>query len=79
MLSNNVSGFFIFFSIVRLKRLTIGHQNLFQNNICIIRIVSFKHDDPYGIRTRDTAVKGRCLNHLTKGPLFNYIYCNGPE
>ena len=24
--------------------------------------------DPYGIRTRDTAVKGRCLNHLTKGP-----------
>ncbi len=26
--------------------------------------------DPYGIRTRDTAVKGRCLNHLTKGPSF---------
>ncbi len=25
-------------------------------------------DDPYGIRTRVTAVKGRCLNHLTKGP-----------
>jgi hypothetical protein len=24
--------------------------------------------DPYGIRTRDTAVKGRCLNRLTKGP-----------
>jgi hypothetical protein len=28
-------------------------------------------DDPYGIRTRVTAVKGRCLNHLTNGP---YIY-----
>ncbi len=25
--------------------------------------------DPYGIRTRVTAVKGRCLNHLTNGPL----------
>ena len=24
--------------------------------------------DPYGTRTRDTAVKGRCLNRLTKGP-----------
>ena len=28
----------------------------------------FKKDDPYGIRTRVTAVKGRCLNHLTNGP-----------
>ena len=26
------------------------------------------YDDPYGIRTRVTAVKGRCLNRLTKGP-----------
>ena len=25
--------------------------------------------DPYGIRTRVTAVKGRCLNRLTKGPM----------
>ncbi len=25
-------------------------------------------NDPYGIRTRVTAVKGRCLNRLTKGP-----------
>ena len=25
-------------------------------------------NDPYGIRTRVTAVKGRCLNHLTNGP-----------
>ncbi len=24
--------------------------------------------DPYGNRTRDTAVKGRCLNRLTNGP-----------
>ncbi len=26
--------------------------------------------DPYGIRTRVTAVKGRCLNRLTKGPIW---------
>ena len=26
------------------------------------------YGDPYGIRTRVTAVKGRCLNRLTKGP-----------
>ena len=26
--------------------------------------------DPYGIRTRVTAVKGRCLNHLTNGPVL---------
>src|SRR5690554_6840160 len=28
-----------------------------------------QNGDPYGIRTRVTAVKGRCLNHLTNGPL----------
>ena len=27
--------------------------------------------DPYGTRTHDTAVKGRCLNRLTKGPIFS--------
>ena len=27
--------------------------------------------DPTGIRTRDTAVKGRCLNRLTMGPKTN--------
>ena len=26
--------------------------------------------DPYGIRTHVTAVKGRCLNRLTKGPYY---------
>ena len=28
-----------------------------------------KNGDPYGTRTRVTAVKGRCLNRLTKGPI----------
>ena len=35
--------------------------------ICMIFL-----DDPYGIRTRVTAVKGRCLNHLTNGPKIKY-------
>ena len=30
--------------------------------------------DPYGIRTHDTAVKGRCLNRLTKGP-YSFVLC----
>ena len=37
-------------------------------------------DDPYGIRTRVTAVKGRCLNRLTKGPcLFSTTQHDGGE
>lgn len=31
-------------------------------------LVSLIINDPYGIRTRVTAVKGRCLNRLTNGP-----------
>ena len=33
-------------------------------------ILQLYNGDPYGIRTRVTAVKGRCLNRLTKGPLI---------
>jgi hypothetical protein len=29
-----------------------------------------RNGDPYGIRTRVTAVKGRCLNRLTNGPFY---------
>ena len=32
------------------------------------KIRHFCVGDPYGIRTHVTAVKGRCLNRLTKGP-----------
>ena|SRR5690625_3523347 len=35
-----------------------------------------RHGDPYGTRTRDTAVKGRCLNRLTKGPKERLIKVN---
>ena len=33
-------------------------------------ILHYTYGDPYGIRTRVTAVKGRCLNRLTKGPII---------
>ena len=39
-------------------------------------ILQYIYGDPYGIRTRVTAVKGRCLNRLTKGP---YYFRNGGE
>ena len=42
-------------------------------------IHSLKNGDPYGIRTRVTAVKGRCLNRLTKGPYFYVENLSGGE
>ena len=45
------------------NRYTTGPNSYSQ---CII-----SNGDPYGIRTRVTAVKGRCLNHLTNGPIKN--------
>ena len=30
--------------------------------------------DAYGIRTREAAVKGRCLNHLTNAP-YIVLHC----
>ena len=30
--------------------------------------ILLRFGDPYENRTRDTAVKGRCLNRLTNGP-----------
>ena len=39
-----------------------------------------QYGDPYEIRTRVTAVKGRCLNRLTKGPyVFNMAESKGFE
>ena len=35
--------------------------------IQLVLVLAFSYD-PYGIRTHVTSVKGRCLNHLTKGP-----------
>ena len=40
---------------------------ILHNQVRVIMLLYF-NGDPYGIRTRVTAVKGRCLNHLTNGP-----------
>ena len=37
-------------------------------NKLILKYVINNDNDPYGTRTRVTAVKGRCLNRLTNGP-----------
>ncbi|BAO08255.1 hypothetical protein SAJ_0157 [Enterococcus mundtii QU 25] len=42
-------------------------------------ILQYKANDPYGIRTRVTAVKGRCLNRLTNGPDKNETEKEGFE
>ena len=42
----------------------------YKNQIAADKVVNSYSYDPYGIRTRVTAVKGRCLNRLTNGPYF---------
>ena len=41
-------------------------------------ILHYIDGDPYGIRTRVTAVKGRCLNRLTNGPILKIRQKNNP-
>ena|SRR5690625_2679510 len=41
-----------------------------------IELGRHNNGDPYGIRTRVTAVKGRCLNHLTNGPIKALLKTN---
>ncbi len=45
----------------------------------LILHLGIKNGDPYGIRTRVTAVKGRCLNRLTKGPITGINQSAGGE
>ena len=42
-------------------KLPNGSIKPFESNVC---------GDPYGNRTHDSAVKGRCLNLLTNGPFW---------
>ena len=39
-----------------------------KSHFCLVDKSGIFVGDPYGIRTHVTAVKGRCLNHLTNGP-----------
>ena len=47
-------------------RLTVFKTVPFSRTWVILRYG--RANDPYGTRTRVTAVKGRCLNRLTNGP-----------
>ena len=57
-----------------LSQLSAKNNNRFADlHVCLFkkqetRSREFPVYDPYGIRTHVTAVKGRCLNHLTNGP-----------
>ena len=54
----------------RLTAWLLRHEHLatiFQSLMC---------NDPDGNRTRVTAVKGRCLNRLTTGPLYSHCLCS---
>ncbi len=44
------------------------HTSFEKDHICPIDKCGLSRGDPYGTRTHVTAVKGRCLNHLTNGP-----------
>ena len=45
-----------------------GWISLKRNTFCLVDKRCSFSGDPYGTRTHVTAVKGRCLNHLTNGP-----------
>ena len=60
MIKNSFYHFFMFFRL-KTKANPSPNGNGFAFNLS---------GDPYGIRTHDTAVKGRCLNRLTKGPFL---------
>ncbi len=53
-------------------KVDVFHQNFTKAQKNSLPIESCFEDDPYGIRTRVTAVKGRCLNRLTNGPCFMF-------
>ena len=44
------------------------HTSFEKDHICPKDKCGLCRGDPYGTRTHVTAVKGRCLNHLTNGP-----------
>ncbi|MBP2633430.1 MAG: hypothetical protein H6Q70_4058 [Firmicutes bacterium] len=48
-------------------RTIVWNKAIHTKSILILVLCFF--GDPYEIRTREAAVKGRCLNRLTNGPL----------
>ena len=55
--------------ITHAVRITFRKERITQKSLfCLVDKRDFFVGDPYGTRTHVTAVKGRCLNHLTNGP-----------
>ena len=64
----NCNSEYFIFLLIHKKKQTI-QRLLLHNKKRDSRLCYLFQYDPYGIRTRVTAVKGRCLNHLTNGPI----------
>ena len=54
------------------------HTSFEKDHICPKDKCGLCRGDPYGTRTHVTAVKGRCLNHLTNGPKMGCCGCSIP-
>ena len=58
------TGFEPVMTVLQTGALPLGYVTLYRKK----RLYYVKTNDSYGNRTRVTAVKGRCLNRLTKEP-----------
>ena len=60
--------------VIHSRALRVPRERRNQNKSSPPMADCFYFGDPYGTRTHVTAVKGRCLNHLTNGPEKRHIY-----
>ena len=60
--------------VIHSRALRVPRERRNQNKCSPPMADCFYFGDPYGTRTHVTAVKGRCLNHLTNGPEKRHIY-----
>ena len=60
------TGFEPVIRVLQTHALPLGYRAIFY---CMHWNTKYSRSDPNEIRTRVTAVKGRCLNRLTMGPL----------
>ena len=61
------TGFEPVIRVLQTHALPLGYRAIFY---CMHWNTKYSRSDPNEIRTRVTAVKGRCLNRLTMGPYF---------
>ena len=61
------TGFEPVIRVLQTHALPLGYRAIFY---CMHWNTKYSRSDPNEIRTRVTAVKGRCLNRLTMGPYY---------